>query len=77
MDRGEFLLLLDDLIEAEPGTLQEETQLEGLEGWDSLAVVGLIALVDEHFGLTLNPKAISACRRVGDVVALVQPQLAG
>lgn len=75
MTKTDFLLLLDELIEADPGTLTEDQTLVGTAGWDSLAVVGFIGLVDEHFGVTLSPKAIAECRKVADLLSLLGDRL--
>ena len=51
MDRKEFLLALDEMLELDPGTLTGDETLESLEAWDSLAVISFIALVDEKTGV--------------------------
>jgi len=70
MRKAEFLALLALVIEAEPGSLKGEERLDSLEGWDSLAVVGFLALVDEKLGITPTPKDIAAANTVNDLVAL-------
>jgi acyl carrier protein len=42
-----------------------------MEGWDSLAVVSLIAMVDEQAGLTLAPKEIAKAATVADLIGLL------
>lgn len=71
MDKKTFLLLLDDLIELDPGTLAGDEKLADLEMWDSLAAVGFIAMVDEHIGVPVSPAALASCQTVNDLVALV------
>lgn len=71
MKKSEFLLLMDELIEAEPGTLKGLEALSAVEGWDSVAVMGFIALVDEQFEVTLSPKRLAECRTIDDLVGLV------
>jgi len=56
MSRDELILRLDELLEFPPGTLTGAEKLEDLEKWDSLAMVGYMALVDEHFGIQLSPR---------------------
>lgn len=75
MKRAEFLHLLDEIIEAPPGTLQGEETLSTIEGWDSLAVVGFIAVVDQHFRVTLSASKLSACKTVPDLIALLPEPL--
>lgn len=75
MQKSDFLMLLDEIIEAVPGTIQETDLLSEVEGWDSMAVMGLIAVVDEKFGITLVPEKIAASKTVGDILALMNGQL--
>ena len=75
MKRSEFLLSLDELLELEPGTVKGSETLENLEGWNSLAVIGLMALMDERFGVSLQPRRIAACTTVADLMALLGDQI--
>jgi len=77
MTRAEFLGLLDEITEAKPGTVKGTEQLTELEGWDSLAVVSFIAVVDEHFGVTLSAEKLQKCRSVDDLVSLLPAALNG
>ena len=70
-----FLLLLDELIEAEPGTLTGAEVLKDVDGWDSLAVIQFITLVDEQFGTTLAAERIVECKTVDDLIALLGDQI--
>lgn len=71
MERSEFLLSLDELLELEPGTVRGSEALDNLEGWNSLAVISFMALVDEHFGVSLQPRQIAACTTVADLMGLL------
>ena len=71
MTRGDFFLLIDDLIEVDAGTVRGETELESLEEWDSLAVIGFVALLDEHFSRSVPAVKISDCKTVSDLAGIV------
>ena len=71
MERTELLLSLDELLELEPGTLKGSETLDSLEGWNSLAVISFMALVDERFGTSLQPRQIAACTTVTDLMGLL------
>jgi acyl carrier protein len=76
MTRKEFLNLLAEIVEEDPGTLTgNELLKEQVAGWNSLAVVSFIALVDEHFDFPLSPKAIVACSTVNDLIALLDGRI--
>ncbi len=76
MDRLEFLAGLDELLELAPGTLTGAEVLEELEGWDSLAVISFIAMVDERLGLVIEGQRLAAARTVDDLLGLIGDRLA-
>jgi len=71
MNLGEFYLKLDEMLDLAPGTLQGAEALEGLEGWDSVAVITFIALADSEYGVMAPPKEIAACRTVSSLADLI------
>lgn len=70
MDRKDFLLALDEMLELDAGTLQGDEELESLEGWDSLAVISFIALVDERIGIVVEGEKLAKARTVSDLLAV-------
>ena len=75
MDKKNFLLLLEEVLEFDPGTLVGDEKLDDLDEWDSLATVGFISLVDEHYGFTLLPQQLAHCDTVQDLLTLVSKQV--
>ncbi|MDP2815099.1 MAG: hypothetical protein Q8O19_00285 [Rectinemataceae bacterium] len=71
MDRIEFFNNLEDLIEADAGSLAAHSVLADIPGWDSMAIMGFIAFADEALGITPAPQAIKSCQTVGDLMILV------
>lgn len=71
MTKAEFLRLIDELIEVEPGTLTGNEVVRDLEGWDSLKLVELIALLDERFNIPLSAESLVKCKTVNDMIALL------
>lgn len=70
MDKTQFLKLIDELLELDEGALKGDEQIDGI-GWDSLATISFMALVDERFGLSLQPRQIAGCSTVSDLSALL------
>lgn len=70
MDRKDFLLALDEMLELDTGTLQGDEELESLDGWDSLAVISFIALVDERIGIVVEGEKLAKARTVADLLAV-------
>ena len=75
MKKAAFLNLLDELIEVKPGTIKGDEVLANIEEWDSLAVVGFIAIVDQNFGVTLSATNLKGCRTIPDLIALLPTPL--
>ncbi|GEM47599.1 acyl carrier protein [Deinococcus cellulosilyticus] len=70
MNKNEFFALLEEILETEPGSLKDDTDLQSV-GWDSLADVSFIAAVDNKFGMTLDPNQLSKSQTVQDLLNLV------
>jgi len=77
MTKTQFYGLLDELLENDPGMLTGDAVLASLPRWDSLAVIGFIALLDQHFGVSVPAVKIAECRTVDDLAALVGDKLSG
>jgi acyl carrier protein len=74
MDKDAFIESFAELVELDPSEVTPDLELNG-EKWDSLAIVGAIALIDEHFNVTVDGQALSACTRLGDVLELVDAKV--
>ncbi len=77
MEKTEFLLLLDDLFELDAGTIGGGDTLQDIEGWSSLTLIGLIALIDDEFDLRIAPDSILNCRTVGGLIELLDGKVIG
>jgi acyl carrier protein len=64
-----FLRKLSEILEREADAVTAETPLE--EGaLDSLAILSMIAAIDEEFGVVVPTERLKRCRSVGEVLAL-------
>lgn len=77
MTKQEFLAMIEEILETSPASLKGNEALDQLEGWDSLAVVSFIAMVDEHLDMTVSPEHIFGAKTVNDLVALAHTKLTG
>ena len=64
-----------DALAVEVGTLSESTELND-DNWDSLAHMAAIAAIDERFGVTVPAKELTGVRSVGELMALVERNIA-
>jgi acyl carrier protein len=76
MTKAEFYSELEGLLEIAPGTIQGKETLRDLPGWDSMAVLSVIAMVDEKIGEGLSPKALAECKTVFDLANLFPGKIA-
>ncbi|MFT4555056.1 MAG: acyl carrier protein [Planctomycetaceae bacterium] len=67
MAQPDFCELLDELFELDPGTATSATVLKQIPSWSSLTFVGLIAMIDEEYGIALSPGVIMSSETAGDL----------
>jgi acyl carrier protein len=68
MKKQDFYTELIDFLEFEPVELTEGTELKSLDGYDSMAVMSLIAFCDEKFGKKINAQQIQSLTTVGSLM---------
>jgi hypothetical protein len=72
MTREEFLAELDEVLELARGTLKGPERLEELEQWNSMAMMGFIALADTNNGTRIPPRLILNCSLIEDLLKLAK-----
>jgi len=70
MTSSEFLAEIETIVETPSGTLSMDCQLQSLDGWDSMAVLGFIAMADASFGTDVSAIQISKCKTIADLAGL-------
>lgn len=65
----------DQYDDIEVSALTPETAFRDVEGWSSLVALGLIAMVDEEYYVTIKGDDLRACTTVEDVYNVVQSKL--
>jgi acyl carrier protein len=71
LDRAAFYRRLDEILDIPAGTVKGGEVLSVFDGWDSMAMLGFIALADEHYSITVPAKRIPACVTVDDLADLI------
>lgn len=77
MTEAEFLEMICQIVEADPGTTSASDALESLEGWDSMAVIVFQAEMDEKLGVQIAPADLVKCVTVSDLMALAGDKVTG
>jgi acyl carrier protein len=67
MNKDEFITELADLLSVDESELTSDVVLEKLEDWDSLAVIGFIALLDKKLGKKIGAGTLFECKTFGDL----------
>ena len=70
MNTQDFLLKLQEELEEEV-TLQPETNLKSLESYDSLALLTIIAFVDETFNKKVEAKHFKDIKTIDDLMMVI------
>jgi len=68
MKKKDFYNELIEFLELDPVDLDENTEFTSIEGYDSMAVMSLIAFCDEKFGTKINAQQIQKLTTVGSLM---------
>lgn len=71
MNKSDFITAIEDLFETDEGSVSGQDVLEQIDGWCSLIFVGLIAMIDEQYGLAIDPQALLNGQTVDGLFALL------
>jgi acyl carrier protein len=72
MNRNEFLLQMDEILDLPAGTLHGNEKLEELTNWDSTSLITFIAMAESTNGVSISPGEIVTCSTVADLLQLAQ-----
>lgn len=64
-----------DVFDDEDITINDSTTSSDIEGWDSLAHITLIGVVEDEFGIKFDMDTLSDMKNVGKMVDLIQEKL--
>lgn len=65
-----FLESLRYILVVQDSVITFETEFQLLESWDSLALISVISLADEHYSVELSPADILKCQTIGELCSL-------
>lgn len=71
MDKADFLEMMEDILGVPEGSLSGEEAFADLKGWDSLAVLGVVAMARENPGVSLRPEQVKGLATLADLYALL------
>ena len=68
MTNQEKILMLEEMLELENGTLTPEMELSSIDEYDSMAKLSLIVLMDDEFNKKLSGEDIISFRTIQDIL---------
>lgn len=68
MTNKEKLNLLEELLDIEKNTLIEDTRLNDLSEWDSMATIATIAMFDSDFGKIVTSDDVKGFVTIKDIM---------
>jgi acyl carrier protein len=68
MKKSDFYHKLIGFLELEIDELHEDTEFASIDGYDSMAVMSLIAFCDEFFNKKINAQQIQNLTTVGSLI---------
>jgi hypothetical protein len=74
MNRDQFLLEMDEILDLPSGTLRGHEKLEELQNWDSTSLITFIAMAESNNGVSISPGQIVTCSTVADLLRLARAE---
>ncbi|MCA0389998.1 MAG: phosphopantetheine-binding protein [Bacteroidetes bacterium] len=73
MNIEEFIKNFESAVEsAEPGSLASDSEFRVvIPGWDSLAALSVLAMIDAEYDVTIKANDFIACDKISDVYNLI------
>ncbi|MFS0822757.1 acyl carrier protein [Bacillus sp. 1P02SD] len=71
----EFLNELSELLEIEVSELVDSYKFDENENWDSLTLISVIVIIDEHFKISLTNDSLRKCNNLGELLGLINGKI--
>lgn len=68
MNKEEKLAIIADILEMEENELSDELELAEVEAWDSVAILSVIAVMNEKFDKYPSARDIRAYKTIGELL---------
>jgi acyl carrier protein len=72
MTDEDFLRFFADAVGAAEGSVHLDTELQTLEGWDSVAYLSTMTYLDENLGVAVSPDQLVEAKTVADILKLAR-----
>lgn len=73
MELQEFFENFAEVMDlGDANSLSENTEFKELEEWSSLSALGLMAMIDEQYGVSLTASDIRGSKTIGDIIEKIK-----
>ena len=72
MSKQEKIVLIEETLEIDEGTLTADTVLSDIEEYTSMAKLSLIVMMDDEFGIKLTGEMSKNFKTVADILAIME-----
>jgi len=73
--REKLKQVMAEVFEVDAALITEKSNMDNLDGWDSLSHIRLIAALEEKFGVTLTSDEIATLTSVAAVESVLQARV--
>ena len=71
MERNEIIGMIEDMLDVEQGSLNEDSLLAQIEEYDSMTKLSLIVMCDDEFGKKLTGERLLEFQTVKDILDFI------
>ncbi len=71
MKKQEFFSLLANEFNLDGNTINETTVLTDIPDWDSMSILIVMSIIDEHFGISISADDFIKINSIGDILSIV------
>lgn len=72
MTKEEILNLIEEALEVDENSLTEESVLDEIDEYDSMAKLSIIVMADDEFSKKLTGEQMREFKTVGDIIAFME-----
>jgi acyl carrier protein len=76
MNETEIIGIIEEATNRTKGSLKPSDILKNRNEWDSIAVIMFLTMIEEKYGIALDPGKLTKCATVADLATLVRESVA-
>lgn len=75
VDSKLFLVQFKEVLEIEESDLQLDAEFRALEEWDSLALLSIIAMIDDEYDVIIKGNQFKELKTLNELIAYINTQI--